>query len=147
MSHFEGLGFEELVPPPELGEPVGDEYRLAIYTRDGLGEVYPGGDVLLALNVVGWQTEVFRQGGGGGLGPLSTPHEERAKFGFLLDLDVGGRVLRLRVLRAYYSGLFDVRVRLGDGREGVCRRVPGVFIGRGRPGLTDIEPRWLVEPV
>ena len=111
-----------------------------------LERVLEGGDTVLQYRQVGRIARVFRHGGGGGLGPLNRPHVERAKYGFLVDFDVGGgHRLLLRFLRLWYLFKYDVRVRLRGGEEVFVRGVPGNFVGRGEL-VTDIEPEWMCEP-
>ena len=50
---FEEFGFQEFVETPGVGEWFEGSPKLTIWERNGLGEIFPGGDMLLALTVVG----------------------------------------------------------------------------------------------
>ena len=109
-------------------------------------QLLPGGDTVLRRRLVGREVLVFRQGSGGGLGPLNIPHFERAKYGFLVDVDMGeGQRLQLRVLRLWYRYYYDVRVRLRGGEDVFVENVPGHLVGAGGP-VTFGQPQWMCEP-
>ena len=111
-----------------------------------LERVLEGGDTVLQFRQVGRIARVFRHGGGGGLGPLNRPHVERAKYGFLVDVDMGeGQRLQLRVLRLWYRYYYDVRVRLRGGEDVFVENVPGHLVGAGGP-VTFGQPQWMCEP-